>query len=135
MRIGSGARRALVTALGVLTAAVVAGVDRGTLPLVGEAAPHHARLHGASGPLGAAGALAHAAATHPALVLETALLTAVAFALPHVIEKGIRWSAGLGAGMLAATILALPSSASFSLAVSLAACSIAVAAVSALRVA
>ena len=134
LRIGSGARRALVTALGVLTAAVVAGIDRGTLPLVGGTAPHNAGLHGATSPLGAAGSLAHLATTHPGLLLETALLTAVAFALPYVIAKGLRWSAGLGAAMLAATVLALPAGASLSLAASLAACSIAVAAFSALRV-
>jgi len=135
VRIGSGARRALVAALGVLTAAVVAGVDHGTLPIVGGEAPHSIGLHRASGVGGAASALAHSAAAHPALLLETAILAAVAFALPHVIGKGLRWSAGLGAAMVAATILALPVGASLSLAVSIAACSVAVGAFSALRVA
>jgi hypothetical protein len=134
VRIGSGARRALVTALGVLTAALVAGVEHGTLPLVGGTAPRGAGLRGVRGPLGVAGSLAHTAAAHPALLLETGLLAAVAFALPHVFDRGLRWSAGLGAGMLGATILALPAAASFSLAAALAACSIAVAAFSALRV-
>ena len=59
VRIGSGARRALVTALGVLTAAVVAGIDHGTLPLVGGAAPLGTGLRGAAGVLGVAGSLAH----------------------------------------------------------------------------
>jgi Protein kinase domain len=134
VRIGSAARRALVTALGVLTAAVVAGVEHGTLPLVGGAAPHGAGLRGATGALGVAGSLAHIAAAHPALVLETGLLAAVAFALPSVAGKGLRWSVGLGAGMLIATVLALPAGAPFSLAASLAACSVAVGAFSALRV-
>src|SRR5207253_78003 len=87
---------------------------------------------GATGPLGVAGSLAHAAASQPALLVETALLAAVAFALPYVFEKGLRWSVGLGAAMLGATILALPAGASFSVALSLAACSTAVAAFSAL---
>jgi len=133
-RIGSGARRALVTALGVLTAAVVAGVDHGTLPLVGGAAPLGAGLRGATGAFGVAGTLAHAAAGHPALLLETALLAAVAVALPYVAGRALRWSAGLGAGMLLAAILVLPAGAPFSLAAPLAACSIAVGAFSALRV-
>jgi hypothetical protein len=134
VRMASGARRALVTALGVLTAAVVAGIGRGTLPLVGGGAPHNVGLHGATGVLASAGSLIHAGTAHPALLIETALLAGVAVALPYVAAKGIRWSAGLGAAMLATTILVLPSSAPFSLAASLAACSIAVAALSALRV-
>jgi eukaryotic-like serine/threonine-protein kinase len=134
MRIGSGVRRALVTALGVLAAAVVAGIDHGTLPLVGQAAPRAAGLRGAPGPVGAAGALAHVATAHPALLLEAGLLAAAAFALPYAFDRGLRWSAALGAAMIAATILSLPSGVPFSLAASLAACSIAVAAVSALRV-
>ena len=134
-RVGSGVRRALVTALGVLTAAVVAGIDQGRLPLVGGAAPHGAGLRGATGPIGVAGSLAHAAAAHPAFLLETGILTAVAFATPYVVGKGLRWSAGLSAGMLVATILALPSGAPFSLYAALAGCSIAVGAFSALRLA
>ena len=134
MRIASGARRALVTALGVLTAAVVAGIDHGTLPLVGGAAPHGAGLRGASGVLGVAGSLADTAAAHPALLLETAILASVAFALPYVIGKGLLWCAGLGVGMLVATIAALPAGAPFAFAAALAACCIAVGAFSALRV-
>jgi ethanolamine utilization microcompartment shell protein EutL len=89
--------------------------------------------------LGVTGSLASTAAAHPALLLETAILAAVAFALPYVIGKGVNgkgllWCAGLGVGMLVATIVALPADAPFSLAAALAACSIAVAAFSALRV-
>jgi len=134
VRIGSGARRALLTALGVLTAAVVAGINNGTLPLVGGAAPHRAVLPGASGVLGVAGSLGSAALAHPALLIEMGLLAAVAYALPYVAGQGLRWNIALGAAMIAATILALPATAPFSLAAALAACSIAVAAFSALRV-
>jgi hypothetical protein len=133
VRIGSGVRRGLVTALGVLTAAVVAGIDHGSLPLVGGAAPLGKSLRGAGGALGVAGTLAHDLAARPALLFETALLTAVAVALPHVVGKGIRWSVGLGAGMLMATLLALPAGAPLSLYAALAACSVAVAAFSALK--
>jgi hypothetical protein len=132
-RIGSGTRRVLVTALGVLTAALVAGIDHGALPLVGGTAPGGAGLRGARGALGVAGTLIDAAAAHPALLLETGFLAAVAVALPTIAGRGLRSSAGLGAAMIAATILALPGGAPFSLAASLAACSIAVAAFSALR--
>ncbi len=132
VRLGSGVRRGVVTALGVLTAAVVAGIDHGALPLTGEAAPLGNGLRGAGGAIGAAGALAHDAAAHPALIIETTLLTAVAVALPHVLGKGLRWSLGLGAAMLATTLLALPSGAPFSLYAALAVCSIGVGAFSAL---
>jgi hypothetical protein len=132
VRLASGVRRGLVTALGVLTAAVVAGIDHGTLPLTGETAPLGNGLRGAGGVTGAAGALAHDLAAHPALIIETVLLTAVAVALPQAVGKGLRWSVGLGATMLTATLLALPSGAPFSLYAALAACSIAVAAFSAL---
>jgi hypothetical protein len=84
--------------------------------------------------LGVAGSLAGIAAAHPAVLLETAILASVAFALPYVIERGLLWCAGLGVGMLVATIAALPAGAPFALAAALAACSIAVAAFSALRV-
>jgi hypothetical protein len=133
-RIGSGARRALVTVLGMLTAAVVAAIDHGTLPLIGGAAPRSAGLRGATGALGVAGSLAHTATAHPAFLLETGLLAAVAVALPYVAGKGLFWSVGLGAGMLVATILALPAGAPISLYVALVACSVAVGAFSALRV-
>ena len=135
MRIASDARRAVITVLGVLTAAVVAGIDHGTMPLVGGAAPLGANLRGAPGLLGAAGSLVHTAAADPAFLVETGLLAAIAVALPYVFDRGLRWSAGLGAGMLTVSVLALPGGAPFSLAASLAACSIAVAAISALRVA
>ncbi len=133
LRIASGARRALITALGVLTAAAVAGIDHGTLPLVGGAAPVGKGLRGASGAIGVAGALAHVATTHPALLLEAGLLAAVAYALPRCLERGLYWSVGLGAAMLGGTILALPSGAPLTLAAALAACSIAVIGFSALR--
>src|SRR5262249_9142035 len=112
----------------------VAGIDHGTLPLVGGAAPRSAGLRGATGPLGVAGSLAHTATAHPTLLLETGLLAAVAVALPYVAGKGLRWSIGLGVGMLATTILALPAGAPLPLYVAFAACSVAVGAFSALRV-
>jgi hypothetical protein len=133
VRLASGARRALVTALGVLTAAVVAAIDHRTLPLVGGAAPLGKGVRDAGGMLGAAGALAHEAAAHPALLLETAILAAVAVALPYVAGKRLRWSIGLGTAMLVATIVLLPAGAPFSLYAALAACSVTVAAFSALR--
>ena len=81
-----------------------------------------------------AGSLAHTATAHPAFLLETGLLAAIAVALPYVAGKGLYWSVGLGAGMLVATILALPAGAPISLYVALALCSVAVGAFSTLRV-
>ena len=48
VRIAPASVARLVTALGVLTAAVVAGIDHGTLPLVGGAAPLGNGLRGAA---------------------------------------------------------------------------------------
>src|SRR5439155_26228745 len=104
----------------------------GTLPLIGEAAPRGAGLRGTSGALAAAGSLAHAAAAHPALLLETGILGVVAFALPYCLGRSPRSSVALGAGMLGAMLLALPGGAFFSLAAPLVACSAAIGAFSAL---
>ena len=133
MRISSGSRGELFSPPGDLAAAAVAGIDHAMLPIVGGAAPAGAPLRGAPGVFGAAGSLIRLATAHPALLLETGILAAVAAALPYVAGRGLRWSAGLGAAMLVTTILALPSGAPFSLVASLAACSIAVGAFSALR--
>jgi hypothetical protein len=102
------ARRALVVALGVLTAGLAAGIRHATLPLVGGAAPHTLGIAGARGPLDVAGSLAHTAAAHPSLLVEAAALALVAAAIPHARAYG-RWgAAGLGAAMILLTVAAVP---------------------------
>jgi hypothetical protein len=108
-RVESGTRRGLVVVLGVLTAAVVAGVRHAALPFTGAPAPLGAGVAGATGPFDVAGSLARAAAAHPALLLETGALAAVAVLLPYACRRG-RWGAVvLGASMLGFTVLAVPS--------------------------
>jgi Protein kinase domain len=128
-RVRSAPLRALTVALGVLTAALAAGIRHVALPLVGGAAPLGLGVTGARDPFDVAGSLARAAGAHPSLLLETCALALVALALPYAQTRG-RWAAaGLGAGMIVLTVTAVPSAA----AVPLLLAAWAIAAVTALR--
>jgi len=114
-RIRSGPLRALGVAIGVLTAALAAGIRHASLPLVGGPAPLGLGVAGARDPLDVAGSIARAAGSHPSLLLETCALALVALALPHARARG-RWAAaGLGAGMIVLTVAAVPSAAALPL--------------------
>jgi len=114
-RTRSAPLRALTVALGVLTAALAAGIRHVALPLVGGPAPLGVGVAGARDPFDVAGSLARAAGAHPALLLETCALALVALALPHARARG-RWAAaGLGAGMIVLTVAAVPSAAALPL--------------------
>ena len=90
--------RALGVAIGVLTAALAAGIRHAALPLVGGPAPRGLGVAGARDPFDVAGSLARAAGAHPWLLVEACALALVALALPHARARG-RWAAaGLGAG-------------------------------------
>jgi protein kinase-like protein len=132
-RIGAGFRRALAVALGVATAAFVAGIRHVALPLVGGAAPLGAGVGTSTGPLDVAGSLARAVTAQPHLLVEAGALALVALALPYVRNRGLWPAAGLGAAMLALTVLALPSGAPLLLVASLVVCSWAIAGFTALR--
>jgi hypothetical protein len=109
MRIRSGPLRALGVAIGVLTAALAAGIRHASLPLVGGPAPLGLGVAVARDPFDVAGSVARAAASHPSLLLESCALALVALALPHARARG-RWAAaGLGAGMIVLTVAAVPS--------------------------
>src|SRR5215471_1137413 len=111
-------RRALTVALGVLTAALVAGIRHAALPLVGGAAPLGIGVTGARGPLDVAGSLARAAGAHPSLLLEAGALALVALALPYAQSRG-RWgAAALAAGMLVLTVAVVPTAAAIPLVLS-----------------
>jgi serine/threonine-protein kinase len=115
MRVRAAPLRLLVVALGVLTAALAAGIRHVALPLVGGPAPLGIGVAGARDPFDVAGSLARAAGAHPWLLLETCALALVALALPHARARG-RWAAaGLGAGMIALTVAAVPSAAALPL--------------------
>jgi hypothetical protein len=114
-RTRSAPLRALTVAIGVLTAALAAGIRHVALPLVGGPAPLGIGVTGARDPFDVAGSLARAVGAHPALLLETCALALVALALPHARARG-RWAAaGLGAGMIVLTVAAVPSAAALPL--------------------
>ncbi|HZT85318.1 MAG TPA: serine/threonine-protein kinase [Gaiellaceae bacterium] len=129
MRVRAAPLRLLVVAIGVLTAALAAGIRHVALPLVGGPTPLGIGVAGARDPFDVAGSLARAAGAHPWLLLETCALALVALALPHARARG-RWAAaGLGAGMIVLTVAAVPSAAALPLLLS----AWAIAAVTALR--
>jgi hypothetical protein len=110
-RVRAAPLRALTVLLGVLTAALAAGIRHVALPLVGGPAPLGLGLAGGRDPLDVAGSLARAAGAQPALLLEACALALVALALPHARARG-RWAAAaLGGGMIVLTVAAVPSSA------------------------
>jgi hypothetical protein len=114
-RVRSAPLRALTVALGVLTAALAAGIRHVALPLVGGPAPLGLGVAGARDPFDVAGSVARAAWAHPPLLLETCALALVALALPQARARG-RWAAaGLGAGMIVLTVGAVPSAAALPL--------------------
>jgi len=105
----TGARRAAQAGVAVLAAALAAGLRHGELPLVGGRAPLGLGVSGAGDPLDVVGSLARAAAAHPALLGEAAAFAVIALLLPFAVARG-RWgAAGLGAAMLALTVLVVPS--------------------------
>lgn len=109
------ARRAAQAAAAVLVAALAAGIRHASLPLVGGPAPLGLGVAGARGPLDVAGSLARAAAAHQGLLVEAVAFALVAAALPYARRRG-RWgAAGLGAGMLALTLLPVPGAAALPL--------------------
>jgi hypothetical protein len=110
-RVRAAPLRGLTVLLGVLTAALAAGIRHVSLPLVGGSAPLGLGVAQARDPFDVAGSLARAAGDHPALLLEACALALVAIALPHARARG-RWAAALlGAGMIVLTVAAVPSAA------------------------
>jgi hypothetical protein len=101
----------------VLAAALAAGLRHGGLPLVGGRAPLGVGVSGAGDPLDVVGSLARALAAQPALLAEAVAFAAIAFLMPFALARG-RWgAAGLGAGMLVLTVLAIPGAQALPLAV------------------
>ena len=108
-------RRAAQAAAAVLAAALVAGLRHTGLPLTGAHAPLGVGVTGSGDPFDVAGSLFRALGAQPALLAEAAALAAVAALLPAAAARG-RWgAAGLGALMLAATLLPVPAAAALPL--------------------
>jgi hypothetical protein len=101
-------RRAMQVGAAVLLAAVVAGVRHAPLPFTGTAPPKGLGITGSEDPFAVAVALWHALLAHPVLLLEALALAAAAVVLPFARERGLWAIAGLGAGLIAVTLLPAP---------------------------
>jgi eukaryotic-like serine/threonine-protein kinase len=104
----SHARRAVQVGAAVLLAAVVAGFRHAPLPFTGTAPPKGLGIAGSDDPFAVAVALWHSLVGHPALLVEALVLAAAAIVLPYARERGLWAIAGLGAGLIAFTLLPAP---------------------------
>ena len=101
-------RRAMQVGAAVLLAAVVAGFRHAPLPFTGAAPPKGLGITGSEDPFAVAVALWHGLVAHPVLLLEAAALAVAAVVLPFARERGLWAIAGLGAGLIAVTLLPAP---------------------------
>ena len=106
--LGSRARRALHVAAAVLLAGIVAGLRHAPLPFTGAAPPKGLGIAGSDDPFAVAAALWRTLLAHQTLTLEALALAAAAVALPYARERGVWAIAGLGAGLIAVTLLPAP---------------------------
>ncbi len=106
--IGGRARRAVQVATAVLLAALVAGIRHAPLPFTGTEPPRGLGIAESGDPFAVATALLRALEAHPALLLEAVVLAAAAVVLPFARERGIWAISGLGAGLIALTLLPAP---------------------------
>jgi hypothetical protein len=110
----------------VLVAGIVAGIRGAALPFDGSEAPGLG-VAASADPFTVATALWHALTASPALAVETLVLAAAAVLLPLARARGLWPVALLGAGSLAAALLAVPSVAAAPLVVAVWATCVAVA--------
>ena len=101
-------RRALQVAAAVVLAAIVAGLRHAPLPFTGAAPPKGLGIAGSEDPFAVATALWQALVDHPTLLLEALALSAAAVVLPFARARGLWAIAGLGAGLIAVTLLPAP---------------------------
>jgi Protein kinase domain len=109
-------RRAAATAAAVLAAAIVAGLRHAALPFTDARAPLGLGLAGSDSPGAVVSELWRALASQPALGVEALVLAGAAAAIPLARRFGLWGVAGLGAALLAATVLPSVSVASLPLA-------------------
>jgi serine/threonine-protein kinase len=101
----SAARRAGQVGAAVLCAGVVAGIRGAPLPFDGTHSPHDLGLAASEDPFDVASALWGALESRPALGVEALALAAAAAFIPAARARGVWGIAGLGAALLAATLL------------------------------
>jgi hypothetical protein len=104
----SRSRRALQVGAAVLLAAVVAGLRHAPLPFTGAAPPKGLGIAGSEDPFAVAVALWQALLAHPTLLLEALALAVAAVVVPFARERGLWAISGLGAGLIAVTLLPAP---------------------------
>ena len=102
---GGPGRRAAQTAVGVLTAGIVAGIGGGTLPVTGGAAPNLA-IGGIAAPATAASTLWDALTGSQAFLLETLALAGAAAAIGAARRRGPWGGAAFGAFLTVLTLFA-----------------------------
>jgi len=102
-------RRALQVAAAVLLAALVAGLRHAPLPFTSAVPPKGLGIAGSEDPFAVAHAFWSALTARPWLLLEAFVLAAAAVAVPFARERGVWGIAGLGAGLIALTLLPAPS--------------------------
>jgi protein kinase-like protein len=107
----SAPRRAAQTGAAVVLAGIVAGIRGAPLPFTHARPPLGLGVAGSTGPLDAAGTLAHAALAQPALLTEAFVFAAAAALVPHVRGRGRFGAVGLAAALLAVSVLAVPAAA------------------------
>jgi hypothetical protein len=101
----SAVRRAAQVAAAVLFAGIVAGIRGASLPFDGSAPPRNLGLAASDDPFAVASALGSALVSRPALLVEALVLALAAAAIPYARSRGLWGVAGLGAALLAATLL------------------------------
>jgi hypothetical protein len=101
----SAGRRAAQVGAAVLCAGIVAGIRGSPLPFDGAAAPHDLGLAASEDPFDVASVLWSALTSRPALLVEALVLAVAAALLPLARSRGLWGIAGLGAALLAATLL------------------------------
>ena len=118
LRTRSAVRRATQAGAAVLAAGVVAGIRHTSFPFDGAGAPHDLGLAGSRSVTATASVLWSALLSRPVLLVEALVLAAAAGLLPLARGRGLWAVAGLGAAMLAATLLPVPDVAAIPLVVS-----------------
>jgi Protein kinase domain len=113
----SAPRRAVQVAAAVVCAGLVAGIRGAPLPFDGASPPRDLGLGASEDPFDVASALWSALASRPALGVEALVLAVAAALLPFARSRGLWGIAGLGAALLAATLLPVASVAAIPLVV------------------
>jgi hypothetical protein len=107
--VNNRSRRAIQVGAAVLLAGIVAGLRHAPLPFTGGTPPRGLGIAGSEDPFAVAEALWRSLLAHPVLLFEAFALATAAVVLPFARERGLWAIAGLGAALIAVTLLPAPS--------------------------